>query len=970
MSEKNSGAFPLVSVIIRSMDRATLADALDSVALQTYPDIEVVIVNAKGENHREVGEYCGRFPIRIVTSAETLNRARAANIGLNSAKGNYLIFLDDDDLFYPKHIAVLVNALQNRPNARCAYVGVRVEYYVNEQLETVTEFNEPFDQHRLWGRNFIPIHAMLFEQSLVTIDHCSFDENLQVFEDWDFWIQLTQHSEILHIDKITAIYRNHGHSGMGLKLDESFLRESRGKVFDKWKMLLTGKQLNDLIEYRENLINNLHCQSANLQNQLTDLQNHSDNLQSHLIDIQKQLAHKEDMVASLQHRLEQDALTSNQREQSLNKTINDLIQSTSWKITRPLRWLGLKRNWLQKQWPKIQELTKHHGNLTGVANRVLCILKQEGIRTLINKLIRFFNTDPVSHSDESYQEWINQYDIVNDNLRTAMHTRINSFQYAPLISVVMPTYNANPEWLKEAIESVRKQIYPHWQLCIADDASTDNTTRSILQLYEKEDVRIKVVYRSHNGHISAASNSALEIADGEWIALLDHDDLLSEHALFWVVDSLQKTPDAKLIYSDEDKIDSKGKRFSPYFKCDWNKELFYSQNMISHLGTYRTDLLRKIGGFREGFEGSQDYDLALRYIENITTKQIHHIPRILYHWRVHTHSTSQSTNAKPYVIAAFGKALDEHFQRQKIHAKIEFRDRFYRVHYSLPDVLPLVTLIIPTRNGLQLIRQCIESILKKTSYLNYEIIIIDNGSDDAATLQYLGELNSQTQILIVKDDRPFNYSALNNNAVKLAQGEFIGLLNNDVEVISPDWLSEMISIALQPQVGAVGARLWYPNDTLQHGGVIIGLGGIAGHSHRHLPRHEYGYFGRASCTQNLSAVTAACLIIRKSIYEEVGGLNEQDLQVALNDVDFCLRVREAGYHNVWTPYAELYHHESASRGLDDTPEKRERFVKEVRYMQLHWGDLLLNDPAYNPNLTIHREDFSLAKPPRLETLTD
>jgi predicted HAD superfamily hydrolase/LmbE family N-acetylglucosaminyl deacetylase/glycosyltransferase involved in cell wall biosynthesis len=321
----DSSDMPLVSVIIRSMDRPTLSDALDSVALQSYANIEVVIVNAKGANHREVGEWCGGFPVRLIASDGSLTRSSAANIGLNSAKGNYLIFLDDDDLFYPDHIATLVTALQSHPNARCAYTGVHVEYYADGQLETTTQFNEPFDQHRLWGKNFIPIHAMLFEQSLVTIDHCGFDENLGIFEDWDFWIQLTQHSEILHIDKITAVYRNHGHSGIGLKYDERFVRESRSKIFDKWKILLTGTQLDGLIEYRENLI-------ANTRNQLTD---------------------RERQIVALHHRLEQETLASNYREQALhktgdelrriiidlNRTIQQLFQSTSWKITAPLRFL-------------------------------------------------------------------------------------------------------------------------------------------------------------------------------------------------------------------------------------------------------------------------------------------------------------------------------------------------------------------------------------------------------------------------------------------------------------------------------------------------------------------------------------------------------------------------------------------------------------------------------------------------------
>jgi glycosyltransferase involved in cell wall biosynthesis/LmbE family N-acetylglucosaminyl deacetylase len=963
----DSSDMPLVSIIIRSMDRPTLYDALDSIALQTYPHIEVVIVNAKGANHRDVGEWCGRFPIRFIMSDGSLNRSHAANIGLNSATGNYLIFLDDDDLFYPDHIAGLVSALQKHPGIRCAYSGVQVEYYSNGQLESTAQFNEPFDQHRLWGRNFIPIHAMLFERSLVTTERCGFDETLEILEDWDFWIEISQHSKIVHIDTISAVYRNHGHSGMGFNHDESFLKESRGRLFDKWRMLLTGTQLDDLIEYRENLV-------TSVRHQLAEVWEHAANLQNHAADLQNRLTHKEHQSISLQNRLEQaeqNALASRRREQSLNKTIEELRHSTSWKITRPLRWFGLKINWLRMQKLKIQTLMKRHGNLSGIVDRAIFIAKQDGISTLVDTLIQFLNgknENPISYSNDSYQQWITHYDTVTQQMRAQMRLRIDSFQHHPLISVIMPTYNSNPEWLTQAIESIRKQIYPHWELCIADDASTDNAIKTILQDYERKDRRIKVVYRPHHDQVSAACNSALEIAHGEWIALLDHEDLFSEHALFWVADAIQKKTDVSLMYSDEDKIDSNNIRSTPYFKCDWNQELFYAQNFMVHLSVYRATLLKKIGGFRTGFEGTQDYDLALRCIECISPDQIHHIPRILYHWRAHKNGAALPADTKPYAVPAGESALNEHLQRKKINATAEFTGHGYRVHYSLPDIPPLVTLIIPTRNGLQLIRQCVESILQKTEYPNYEILVIDNNSDDPATLQYLHELNADTRVCVIKDNRPFNFSALNNNAVKLAHGELIGLLNNDLEVISPAWLSEMIAIALQPRIGAVGAKLWYPNDTLQHGGVILGFGSIAGHAHKNISRDECGYFRRAMLSQNLSAVTAACLVIKKSIYEEVGGLDEQNLQVAFNDVDFCLRVREAGYNNVWTPYAELYHHESATRGYENTPEKRARFAKEVQYMQQRWGDSLFHDPAYSPNLTLAREDFSFANPPRVETL--
>jgi len=680
----------------------------------------------------------------------------------------------------------------------------------------------------------------------------------------------------------------------------------------------------------------------------------------------------------------------------LSVKVAALYNSRSWRITRPLRVIlrqikNVKRFiefrhllWLDHQIKRFRRATelvmftiRRRGGLESVFKTIIQLYRREGLVGIMRVLSIFATLGKINPSSGSgkydrndYDEWIRRYDTLSDDARTLMLSHIDAFLYKPLISVVMPVYNPNPEWLIEAIESVRKQIYPCWELCIADDASTDKRIRPILESYAKEDKRIKTVFREMNGHISAASNSALELTTGKWVALLDHDDLLAGHALFWVVDAINHNSDAHLIYSDEDKLDDSGRRFDPYFKCDWNEDLFYSQNTFSHLGIYRTELLKEIGGFRERFEGAQDYDLALRCIERIEPKQICHIPRVLYHWRIHAESTAQSLDVKPYAALAGERALNEHFQRQGTNAMAEIIGYGYRVRYALPDNLPMVSLIMPTRHGIQLIRKCVESILKKTTYPNYEILIIDNCSDNPATLHYFTELQAEARIRIVRDDRPFNYSALNNTAAKLARGEIVGLLNNDLEVISPEWLSEMVSIALQPRVGAVGARLWYSNKTLQHGGVILGLGEsrVAGHAHFRLEGYHHGYISRAALISSFSAVTAACLVIRKAVYDEVGGWNESDLQVDYNDIDFCLRVREAGYRNVWTPYAELYHHESATHGLENSPEKKEQFTKEVQYMKQRWGDLLLNDPAYSPNLTLDDADFSLAWPPRINQI--
>ncbi|WP_374347201.1 glycosyltransferase [Chitinimonas sp.] len=571
---------------------------------------------------------------------------------------------------------------------------------------------------------------------------------------------------------------------------------------------------------------------------------------------------------------------------------------------------------------------------------------------------------PLQQEVDDYQRWLRRYYPDSESLLDAQREAAAALAYQPLISVLVPVWNPPVHWLARAIDSVRAQTYGNWQLCIADDASTDPEVAKVLRDYMQRDSRIQVAFRQQNGHISAASNSALELVQGEFVALLDHDDELSPQALYWVAKELNRDPELGLIYSDEDKVDEAGVRHHPYFKPDWNPDLFLSQNMISHLGVYRSSLLRDIGGFRIGLEGSQDYDLALRCIERLSPRQIAHIPRVLYHWRTLANSTASGAEAKPYASNAGRRALEEHLARTGISAQMEpvaENATFHRIRYALPSQPPLVSIIIPTRNGLDVLRPCIDS-LKATDYPNREILIIDNGSDDAETLAYMAQLASEPGYRVLRDDGPFNYSALNNGAARQARGELICLLNNDIEAINADWLSEMVAQALRPGIGAVGARLWYPDDTLQHGGVLL-IRGVAGHAHVNLLKGHGGYFGRAVVTQNLSAVTAACLVIRKAIYDEVGGLDE-DLAVAFNDVDFCLRVQRAGYRNLWTPFAELYHHESKSRGHEDTPAKQARFSREVDFMKARWGNLLNNDPAYNPNLTLTGDPYSLAWPPR------
>lgn len=575
------------------------------------------------------------------------------------------------------------------------------------------------------------------------------------------------------------------------------------------------------------------------------------------------------------------------------------------------------------------------------------------------------SSSPVQVRD--YEAWLEAFGRVTPEREADLRTRLNALppERRPLISVLMPVYNAPEKWLARAIESVREQVYENWELCIADDASPVPHVRRVLEQAAASDPRIRVVFRNENGHISRASNSALALVRGEFTALLDHDDELSRDALAEVVLSLAQHPDADLLYSDEDKIDEQGRRFIPYFKPDYLPELLTGQNCFSHLSVLRSALMRDIGGFREGYEGSQDWDLCLRAVERSAPGRIVHIPRILYHWRAISGSTAVDVSEKSYSTDAARRALLDHFSRQGAQVEaIPVPGSHWRIRHPLPSPAPKVSILIPTRNGLALLRRCIASLVAVTEYPDYECVIVNNGSDDPATLAFLESLRGEPGFTVLDHDRPFNYSEINNRAAREARGELLCLLNNDIEITQPGWLAEMVSQALRPGVGAVGCMLYYPDQSIQHAGVVLGLGGVANHAFTHEPRGSAGQMNRARLVQNYSAVTAACLVIRKSTYEQVGGFDEQHLAVAFNDVDFCLRVRAAGYRNLWTPFAELVHHESASRGREDSPEKLARFQREVDYMRATWGAQLDSDPAYNPNLALSFEGWDLAWPPR------
>lgn len=579
---------------------------------------------------------------------------------------------------------------------------------------------------------------------------------------------------------------------------------------------------------------------------------------------------------------------------------------------------------------------------------------------------------PALLTQDEYASWIERYDTLHSDEIAAIHADIGRLEAAaggpPLLSVVMPVYDVEERWLRLAISSVRDQLYPHWQLCIADDASPSAHVRRVLDEVMAEDARISVVYRTANGGIAAASNSALELARGSFIALMDNDDTLPVHALYMVAAELAAHPDTDILYTDEDKIDTAGRRYDPHFKPDWNPALLLSQNYVNHLTVYRRTLVAAAGGFRQGFDGAQDHDLLLRCSEQTSPARIRHLPAILYHWRAIPGSAARDVAFKPRAWEAGRRAIAEHLQRRGLHAEVQREfEQYYKVVYALPQPASRVSIIIPTTARPDLLRLCLSSLLTETRYPNFEVLVAVDETNAAIPerRQLLDAFSRDPRVqVLVYQAAPFNYSRVNNRAAQAARGELLCLLNDDIQVINPDWLEVMVSRACLDRVGAVGAMLYYPDGRMQHAGVIIGSGGTANHAHHRLSRGSGGYFARAALEQDLSAVTAACLVVRREVFEALGGLDE-GFEVAFNDVDFCLRVRRAGWRILWAPQAELLHHESASVGPPTAPARAEQFAGEVARMRQIWGELLDDEPFYNPNLSLEATRmFSLASPPR------
>lgn len=581
-------------------------------------------------------------------------------------------------------------------------------------------------------------------------------------------------------------------------------------------------------------------------------------------------------------------------------------------------------------------------------------LKNNGVKKTIKRVIvKTFKID-----ENNYKVWIQKNRPTEEELETQRNT---IYSYTPKISIVVPVYKTPLKYLDELIQSVKDQTYDNWELCFSDGSGDKNSPLAeALRKYEKSDERIKIIINDIPLKISDNTNKAIQIARGEYIAFADHDDLLAPDALFECVKALNINQQIDVMYSDEDKISMDGKEyFDPHFKTDFNIDLLCSMNYICHLFVVKKSIINRIGMLQSEYDGAQDYDFVLRCVE--IAECIYHIPKVLYHWRAHKDSTSENPQSKMYAFEAGARAVQAHYNRIGIQTEVHQGELLglYKTEHILREH-PLISIIIPNKDHIDDLDKCISSIEKKNNYDNYEYIIVENNSEKAETFRYYDDLkkeNSRVRVVYWKGE--FNYSAINNYGSRFARGEYLLLLNNDTEIINNTCLEELLGYCMHENVGAVGARLYYSDDTIQHAGVIVGFGGVAGHAFIGLPRSEKGYFARIICAQDMSAVTAACMMVKKRVFEEVKGLDET-LKVAYNDIDLCMKIRQAGYLIVYNPYAELYHYESKSRGLEDTKEKIERFHREMDIFKQKWPEILKNgDPYYNPNLSLERCDFGL-----------
>ena len=597
------------------------------------------------------------------------------------------------------------------------------------------------------------------------------------------------------------------------------------------------------------------------------------------------------------------------------------------------------------------------GGRRSMFTKAIAYLKRNGLRRTIRRCREKLSEKVFGHT-ESYMQWRRRFEPSKEELAAQAK---NEFLNQPLISIVVPLYKTPEKYLRELVLSIQKQTYSNWEICFSDGSGKDSPLKGILEELSGKDKRIRYVSSDRELGIADNTNAALWIVSGDYIAFADHDDLLPEYALYEIVRTINESPEADFIYTDEDKVSMDGKEFfQPHFKTDFNIDLLRSMNYICHLVVVSRNLYERIGALDPEYDGAQDYDFVLRAVEK--AEKVCHIPKVLYHWRSHKDSTAENPESKRYAFEAGARAVAAHYKRVGINADVLMGEYpgLYKTVYRVPEEKPLISIIIPNKDHIADLDKCVRSIMQKSTYPAYEFIIVENNSVEEGTFEYYRSMEQQYENFHTEYwDREFNYSLLNNFGAERSHGEYLLFLNNDTEMIAPDCLWQMLGPCMREDVGIVGARLFYPDDTVQHAGVIIGYGGIAGHAFQGFDRTQNGYFSRIICMSDLSAVTAACMMVRRDVFEAVGGFDSA-LRVAFNDIDFCLRVRDLGKLVVYNPDATMYHYESKSRGQEDTPEKIARFNAEAdELLRRHPRIFAEGDPYYNPNLSLNRNDFGL-----------
>jgi len=934
--------FPLVSIIVRTKNRPRLLDkALNSIAAQNYRPIEVIIVNDGGVPlERELLQNTlGNIKLNYICLEKNQGRAKAGNIGIRNASGKYIGFLDDDDELLSDHVSSLVKPLE-KYDYKIAFSeaeSINLEYEPDQGQMLPTNrqhFNWKFNYQELLVCNHIPFNSLLFSRDIFR-EIGELDEDFELYEDWDLLIRIGEQYQFFHVNKITAHYYQWDKDVQINQRDQQHMRDTHLRIIEKHKDKISPSFILDIWKEKENRDSELQY----LQNRTTELNHLLTEKDSKISELEQQLMKEQSKISELEHEvIEKDSKIS-----YLSTTLFSIQDSLAWIIIE--RFLRLKE--------RVFPFGTRRRHSVDLIIKSIKLYDREGFKALFNKIYtKFF---PINNGS-LYAIWIKNNEPKRRELEI-QEVLSKSLIYRPKISIITPVYNPPKDAFIKMIESVVNQTYDNWELCTAD-ASSDASIRKIIESYIRKDDRIKVKYLDKNKGIAGNTNEALSMATGDFIALLDHDDTLAPFALYEVAKCISENPNVDFIYSDRDKITQDGKRFDPFFKPDWSPDYLLSQNYVCHLNVFRKDIIDKIGGFRTEYEGSQDYDLVLRVTE--LTNNIVHIPKVLYHWRLVKGSAANDPEAKPYAYQAAIKSLQDAVNRRDWKATVTFgaAKGLYRVIFDV-DTQKKVSIIVPTKDNVKILKNCLQSILDKTLYKNYEIIIVDNQSKEFETFKYYETLKKDPKIKILMFNKPFNFSEINNFAVSKTNTEYIIFLNNDTEIITQNWIELLMGFAQRKDIGAVGAKLIYPDNTIQHAGLILDAKCNVRRSHHRYPRNSLGYGGRIQSIQNLSAVAAAAMMMRRKVFEEVGGFDPAFI-VAHGDIDLCLKLRERGYLIVYEPHVEIYHYESYTRGYEDTPEKIRRLINETKILLQKKGHILKKgDSYYNPNLTPDKEDFSI-----------